>query len=73
MESIKQTVTAGANYVAETLNGAAATSQKEVHKEQAKDSSAGVGERLSAAGSAVSDKFDEQSAEAKKETNKQQM
>lgn len=37
------------------------------HREQAKNSNAGVGERLSAAGSAVGDKFDEQSAEAKKE------
>lgn len=32
MESISKTVQAGANYVAETLNGASATASKEANK-----------------------------------------
>merc|ERR1711886_7163 len=55
MESIKQ----GANYVAETVQGAVSGASKEANKEVAKDSNAPVGTRMSAAKDALGDKADE--------------
>ena len=42
--------------VSESITGASATASKEANKSQAKDSSQGIGSRVSAAGNAVSDK-----------------
>ncbi|CAD6574089.1 MAG: hypothetical protein CYPHOPRED_005283 [Cyphobasidiales sp. Tagirdzhanova-0007] len=73
MDSIAQTAQSAVNYVSESITGASATASKEANKSQAKDSSQGIGSRVSAAGNAVSDKFDEQSSEAKKGAEKQKM
>lgn len=73
MESVQKTVESAVNYVSETIQGTGATASKEANKEQAKNSEAGIGTRLQAAGNAMSDKVDESSHNAKAEANKQSM
>ncbi|KAG9251467.1 glucose-repressible protein [Emericellopsis atlantica] len=67
MESIKQ----GANYVAETVQGAVSGASKEANKEVAKDSNAPIGTRMSAAKDALGDKSDESSHDAKASAHKE--
>ncbi len=71
MESINTSVTNAANYVAETVNSATATTSKEANKEVAKDSNAGVGTRINAGIDALGDKADESSSDAKASAHKQ--
>ncbi|KAI1171823.1 glucose-repressible gene protein [Nemania sp. FL0916] len=56
MDNIKN----AANYVADSVKGAASTGSKEANKQVAKDGEAPLGTRASAAKDAVGDKFDEQ-------------
>jgi len=67
MESIKS----GANYVADKTNEAISGTSKEANKSVAKDSNVGLGDRASAAGSAMGDKLDETKNSASAEGNKQ--
>jgi hypothetical protein len=60
-----------ANYVSETISGAAATTSKEANKNVAKDSDAKLGTRAQAAGDAISDKFDEQTHDRKADVHKE--
>ncbi|KAI0471595.1 glucose-repressible gene protein [Xylariaceae sp. FL0804] len=60
-----------ANYVSETVKGATSTGSKEANKEVAKDNSAGIGTRASAAKDAVGDKFDEQKHSTSADVNKE--
>ncbi|KAK3378444.1 putative GRG-1 glucose-repressible gene-1 protein [Podospora didyma] len=69
MESVKN----AANYVSDKVQGATATASKETNKEVAKDSNAGVGTRIQAAGDALSDKGTESKHDAKAEANKQKL
>jgi hypothetical protein len=69
MESIKQ----GANYVSETVQQAASGTSKEANKEVAKDGSAPLGTRASAAKDALGDKAKESKHDAKGEAHKQQI
>ncbi|KAF7957426.1 hypothetical protein EAE96_003011 [Botrytis aclada] len=67
MESIKQ----GANYIAETVQGATATTSKEANKQVAKDSDASLGTRASAGIDAVKDKADESGHNTKADVHKE--
>ncbi|PRP78276.1 hypothetical protein PROFUN_09187 [Planoprotostelium fungivorum] len=67
METIKN----AANYVAESVQGAAATTSKEANKEVAKDSDQSIGTRLNAGVDALKDKSSETSHDAKAEAYKQ--
>ncbi|PHH61369.1 hypothetical protein CDD81_447 [Ophiocordyceps australis] len=67
MESIKQ----AANYVSETVQGAASGVSKEANKEVAKDSNVNVGTRASAAKDALGDKIDQVTHDNKAEAHKQ--
>ncbi|KAK4929975.1 Glucose-repressible protein [Elasticomyces elasticus] len=67
METIKN----AANYVSESISGAGATASKEANKNVAKDSNAGIGTRLNAAGDALSDKVDESGHNAKADVHKE--
>ncbi|KAK4173109.1 glucose-repressible protein encoded by the PaGrg1 protein [Triangularia setosa] len=67
METIKN----AGNYVADKVNSATSATSKEANKEVAKDSNAGVGTRLQAAGDAIGDKADEKKHDMSAETNKQ--
>ena len=62
-----------ANYVAETVQGAAATSSKEANKEQAKGNVAGndsITDRASGALNAAGDKINQEKHEGSAEANK---
>ncbi|KAK4467127.1 glucose-repressible protein [Cladorrhinum samala] len=67
METIKN----AGNYVADKVQGATAATSKETNKEVAKDSNAGVGTRIQAAGDAISDKATEHKHDTSAEVNKQ--
>ncbi|KAK4162763.1 glucose-repressible gene protein [Cladorrhinum sp. PSN259] len=69
METIKN----AGNYVADKVQGVSDQASKETNKEVAKDSNAGVGTRLQAAGDAVSDKASEHKHDASAEVNKQKV
>ncbi|KAK3327276.1 glucose-repressible protein Grg1 [Cercophora scortea] len=67
MDTIKN----AGNYVADKVQSTAAGASKEANKDVAKDSNAGIGTRLQAAGDAISDKSTESKHDAKAEANKQ--
>ncbi|KAI4598903.1 Glucose-repressible protein [Pestalotiopsis sp. 9143b] len=68
------TINNAANYVADTVKGAASTGSKEANKQVAKDGNADVSTRLSAGKDAIGDKVDEKkhntSADVHKEATK---
>lgn len=53
------------------MNSTGAEASKEANKSVAKDSNAGVGTRLQAAGDALSDKADQHTHETKADVNKE--
>ncbi|KAI4181394.1 MAG: hypothetical protein LQ346_006790 [Caloplaca aetnensis] len=67
MDTLKQ----GANYVSESVQGAGSTASKEANKDTAKDSSASLGDRATAAKDAAGDKMDETKHDASADTNKE--
>ncbi|EXJ92571.1 glucose-repressible protein [Capronia epimyces CBS 606.96] len=67
MDSIKN----AANYVSESIQGAASTTSKEANKNVAKDSDAKLTTRAQAAGDAIGDKFDEQAHDRKADVHKE--
>ncbi|KAL8754954.1 MAG: hypothetical protein Q9184_004948 [Pyrenodesmia sp. 2 TL-2023] len=67
MDTLKQ----GANYVSETVQGTGATASKEANKDTAKDSSASLGDRASAAKDAAGDKMEETKHDASATANKE--
>ncbi|TGO64758.1 hypothetical protein BOTNAR_0085g00150 [Botryotinia narcissicola] len=71
MESIKATHQQGANYVAETIQGATATTSKEANKQVAKDSDASLSTRASAGVDAIKDKADESGHNTKADVHKE--
>ena len=60
-----------ANYVAETVQGAAATTSKEANKQVAKDGDANISTRANAGVDAVKDKFDESGHNTKADVHKE--
>ncbi|KAJ5729057.1 Glucose-repressible protein [Penicillium malachiteum] len=66
-----ETVKNAANYVAETVKGTDATASKEVNKNVAKDSDAGLGTRAQAAKDAVGNKVDEKKHDTKADVHKE--
>ncbi|CAD6574092.1 MAG: hypothetical protein CYPHOPRED_005284 [Cyphobasidiales sp. Tagirdzhanova-0007] len=69
-ESVKKTVGATGTYISESVSGTTSQASKEANKGQAKDSNLGVGERMSSAGSAIGDKADETTHNAKADNAK---
>ncbi|KAK3903760.1 glucose-repressible protein Grg1 [Staphylotrichum tortipilum] len=67
MENLKN----AGSYVADKVQGAASSLSKEANKDVAKDSNAGIGTRLQAAGDAIGDKADEMKHNSQAELNKQ--
>ncbi|KAL8924414.1 MAG: hypothetical protein Q9208_004022 [Pyrenodesmia sp. 3 TL-2023] len=67
MDTLKQ----GANYVSESVQGTGATASKEANKETAKDNSASIGDRASAAKDAAGDKMEETKHDASASANKE--
>jgi len=66
-----ETVKNAANYVGDSVKGAADTASKETNKSVAKDSNASVGTRASAATDAVGDKFNETKHDASADVHKE--
>ncbi|KAI9646785.1 Glucose-repressible protein [Ciborinia camelliae] len=60
-----------ANYVAETVQGATATTSKEANKQVAKDGDASLGTRINAGADAVKDKFEESGHNTKADVHKE--
>ncbi|KAB8299776.1 hypothetical protein EYC80_000028 [Monilinia laxa] len=60
-----------ANYVAETVQGATATTSKEANKQVAKDDDANLSTRANAGVDAVKDKFDESGHNTKADVHKE--
>ncbi|KAI1503618.1 glucose-repressible gene protein [Biscogniauxia marginata] len=60
-----------ANYVSDTVKGAANTASKEGNKEVAKDNNASLGTRATAAKDAVGDKVDEKKYNTSADVNKE--
>ncbi|KAM7204342.1 Glucose-repressible protein Grg1 [Rhypophila sp. PSN 637] len=67
MDTIKN----AANFVGDKVQSATSGASKETNKEVAKDSNAGVGTRLQAAGDAIGDKASESKHDSKAEAHKQ--
>ncbi|KAI9799807.1 MAG: hypothetical protein M1825_004367 [Sarcosagium campestre] len=71
LQAASNTVKDGLNYASESVQGAGAGASKEANKNVAKDSHVAAGDRLNAAGSAVSDKFDQTSHNTKADVHKE--
>ncbi|KAM0789873.1 hypothetical protein ACM66B_006719 [Microbotryomycetes sp. NB124-2] len=70
-DTITSKISNAVNYVTESVQGAVSGASKETNKEIAKDSNASLGDRASAGLSAVSDKLDESSHNAKATAHKE--
>ncbi|KAF2211183.1 hypothetical protein CERZMDRAFT_69013 [Cercospora zeae-maydis SCOH1-5] len=70
---VGNTVKNAANYVSETVQGKSAEASKEANKEQAKGNTpnAGIGDRISGATGAVSDKLSQEKHEGSAKVNKE--
>ncbi|APA08247.1 Grg1 protein [Sclerotinia sclerotiorum 1980 UF-70] len=66
-----ETVKNAANYVAETVQGATATTSKEANKQVAKDSDASLSTRANAGVDAIKDKVDESGHNTKADVHKE--
>ncbi|SCZ97606.1 BZ3500_MvSof-1268-A1-R1_Chr4-3g07291 [Microbotryum saponariae] len=71
VDQVTSTISNAASYVSESVQGAVSGASHEGNKEVAKDSNASLSDRASAGFSAVSDKIDQKSHDAKAEAHKE--